>query len=41
MGEVQRTLWHLSIPTLAEYNHAMQQLTGTGYKTSDQHIENS
>ncbi|CAG2256238.1 unnamed protein product [Mytilus edulis] len=41
MGEVQRTLWLLSIPTLAEYNHAMQQLTGTGYKTSDQHIENS
>ncbi|VDI79863.1 Hypothetical predicted protein [Mytilus galloprovincialis] len=41
MGEVQRTLWLLSIPTLAEYNHAMQQLTGRGYKTSNQHIENS
>ncbi|CAC5414092.1 unnamed protein product [Mytilus coruscus] len=29
MREAKRALWLLSMPTLAEYNHAMQQLTGT------------
>ena len=38
MGEAQHAQWLLSMPTLAEYNLAMQQLTGTGYQTSDQHV---
>lgn len=31
MGEAQRAQWLLSMPTLAEYNQAMQTFTDTGY----------
>ena len=41
MGEAQRTQWLLAMPVCAEYNNAMQQITGTGYKSSDQHVEST
>lgn len=31
----------LSMPTLAEYNQAMQTFTDTGYQTSDQLVDMS
>ncbi|VDI73946.1 Hypothetical predicted protein [Mytilus galloprovincialis] len=39
MGESQRAQWILSMPACADYNSAMQDLTGVGYCTSDQHKE--
>ncbi|CAC5406041.1 unnamed protein product [Mytilus coruscus] len=39
MGESQRAQWILSMPACADYNSAMQDLTGVGYYTSDQHKE--
>ena len=41
IGEAQRAQWILSIPACADYNSAMQELTGVGYFTSDQHKEAS
>ncbi|VDI27019.1 Hypothetical predicted protein [Mytilus galloprovincialis] len=41
MGEAQRTQWLLAMPVCAEYNNAMQQVTGAGYKSSDQHVEST
>lgn len=41
LEESQRALWLLSMPVCAEYNNAMQDLTGTTYSTSDQHKESS
>lgn len=42
MDKVKRALsWIFSLPTLAEYNHPMEELTWTEHKTSDQNIENS
>jgi hypothetical protein len=39
MGEAQRTQWLLVMPVCAEYNNAMQYVTGAGYRSSDQHVE--
>ena len=39
MGEAQRTQWLLAMPVCAEYNNAMQYVTGAGYRSSDQHVE--
>ncbi|VDI06569.1 Hypothetical predicted protein [Mytilus galloprovincialis] len=39
MGESQRAQWILSMPACADYNSAMQDLTGVGYCTSDEHKE--
>ncbi|CAC5425517.1 unnamed protein product [Mytilus coruscus] len=39
MGESHRAQWILSMPACADYNSAMQDLTGVGYCTSDQHKE--
>jgi hypothetical protein len=41
IGEAQRAQWILSMPACADYNSAMQELTGVGYFTSDQHKEAS
>jgi hypothetical protein len=41
IGEVQRAQWILSMPACADYNSDMQELTGVGYFTSDQHKEAS
>ena len=39
MTENQRLLWLLSMPSCAEINFTMQELTGTLYQTSEQHKE--
>jgi hypothetical protein len=39
IDEAQRAQWILSMPACADYNSAMQELTGVGYFTSDQHKE--
>ena len=39
MGEAQKTQWLLAMLVCAEYNNAMQYVTGAGYRTSDQHVE--
>ena len=39
MGETQRAEWLLSMPACADINNAMQDLTGVGFHTSDQHKE--
>ena len=39
MTENQSLVWLLSMPSCAEINSAMQELTGTGYETSEQHKE--
>ncbi|CAC5394798.1 unnamed protein product [Mytilus coruscus] len=39
MGEAQRTQWLLAMPVCAEYNNVMQQVTGAGHKSSNQHVE--
>ncbi|CAG2201846.1 unnamed protein product [Mytilus edulis] len=41
MGESQRSQWLLSMPACADMNQAIQELTGVGYYTSDQHKEES
>jgi hypothetical protein len=41
IGEAQRAQWILSMPACADYNSAMQELTGVGYFTRDQHKEAS
>lgn len=41
IGEAQRAQWILSMPACADYNSAMQELTGVGHFTSDQHKEAS
>lgn len=38
MGEAQ---WLLGMPVCAKYNNAIQQVTGAGYKSSDQHVEST
>ena len=39
MTENQHLLWLLSVPSCAEINFTMQELTGTLYQTSEQHKE--
>ena len=39
MGENQRAQWIMSMPACADINEAMQELTGTGFQTSDMHKE--
>ncbi|KAG1652233.1 hypothetical protein GQR58_026445 [Nymphon striatum] len=41
MDENQRTRWILAMPACAEVNEAMQEVAGTQYNTSDQHLDNS
>ena len=41
MTEVQRAQWLLSMPACADVNSAMQNLTGVGFHTSEQHKETS
>jgi hypothetical protein len=41
IGEAQRAQWILSMPACADYNSAMQEHTGVGYFTRDQHKEAS
>lgn len=41
LGEVQRVQWLLSMPHHAAINNAMQQVTGVGYSTSEQHKDAS
>ena len=41
MTEKQRAIWTMSVPITAEYNNAMQELTGLYYTTSEQHKESS
>lgn len=37
--ESQRALWLLSMPSCAEVNQAMQEVSGVGFYTSEQHKE--
>jgi hypothetical protein len=39
IGESQRALWLLSMPSCAEVNQAMQEVTDAGFYTSEQHKE--
>jgi hypothetical protein len=39
IGKAQRTQWLLSMWSRADYYNAMQELTGVGYSTSDQHSD--
>jgi hypothetical protein len=39
IGESQRALWLLSMPSCAEVNQAMQEVTDVGFYTSEQHKE--
>lgn len=39
IGESQRALWLLSMPSCAEVNQAMQEVSGVGFYTSEQHKE--
>jgi hypothetical protein len=39
IGKAQRTQWLLSMGSRADYYNAMQELTGDGYRTSDQHSD--
>ena len=39
MSETQRLVWLMSMPSCAEVNNAMQNLTGVMYHTSEQHKE--
>lgn len=39
IGERQRALWLLSMPSCAEVNQAMQEVSGVGFYTSEQHKE--
>ena len=39
MTELQRATWLLSMPSCAEVNSAMQEVTGTSFTTSEQHKE--
>ncbi|CAG2201575.1 unnamed protein product [Mytilus edulis] len=41
MGDIQRSQWLLSMPACGEMNQAVQDLTGIGYHTSEQHKEES
>ena len=41
MTEVQRLTWVLGMPSCAEVNFAMQELTGVNYNTSEQHKDTS
>ena len=41
MTESQRVIWLLSMPSCAEVDNAMQEVTGTSFTTSDQHKESS
>ncbi|VDI11839.1 Hypothetical predicted protein [Mytilus galloprovincialis] len=41
MVDVQRSQWLLSMPACGEMNQAVQDLTGIGYHTSEQHKEES
>ncbi|KAG1685236.1 hypothetical protein GQR58_009169 [Nymphon striatum] len=41
MDENQRTKRILAMPACAEVNEAMQEVAGTQYNTSDQHLDNS
>lgn len=41
MTESQRVTWLLSMPSCAEVNSAMQEVTGTSFTTSEQHKESS
>ena len=41
MTEVQRLTWILGMPSCAEVNFAMQELTGVNYNTSEQHKDTS
>ena len=39
IGKAQRTPWLLSMASCADYYNAIQELTGVGYSTSDQHSD--
>jgi len=39
MTEAQRNQWLMSMPARADINSAMQELTGIGFHTSEQHNE--
>ena len=41
MTEVQRLTWILGMPSCAQVNFAMQELTGVNYNTSEQHKDTS
>lgn len=41
MGDNQRAQWIMSMPACAKINEALQELTGTGFETSDIHKEAS
>ena len=41
MCEAHRTQWLLVMPAWAEYSNAMKYVTGAGYRSCDQHADDT